>query len=29
MIKKLFIFFIKKIRNENIEIGNFSNLDIL
>lgn len=29
MIKKLFIFFIKKVRNENIEIGNFSNLDIL
>jgi acetyltransferase-like isoleucine patch superfamily enzyme len=29
MIKKVFIFFIKKVRNENIEIGNFSNLDIL
>lgn len=29
MIKKFFIYFITKVRNDNIEIGNFSNLDIL
>ncbi len=29
MIKKVFIFFVKKIRNETLEIGNFSNLDFL
>jgi acetyltransferase-like isoleucine patch superfamily enzyme len=29
MIKKLLIYLVKKVRNENLEIGNFSNLDIL
>ena len=29
MLRKLLIFFVEKIRNENIEIGNFSNIDIL
>ena len=29
MIKKILVYFVKKVRNEKLDIGNFSNLDIL